>query len=130
MKERDKQMILLRLNNWTLQKIADRFSLTHQRVNQILTAGGYGKHRIPLKLYDMRCKICGKIKRVNKSYSLKRKFCSIKCLTHNNPIGKPQKEWLKEDWIKYNRIRNFKPENIERRKQYYEKRALDKTSKS
>lgn len=108
----------------TLREIADKEEVSHQYVRQILNdsfGSSLNGHFISKQKIETRaCEKCKK-KFTCLAWSSK-KYCSKECCC---PwvvlIGKPQKEWTKEDWQKRDKIRNSLPKAIEGRRRYFER---------
>ena len=68
------------------------------------------------------CSVCGKEFEIFPSF-LRQKTCSKKCgtISQRKWCDKPHNEMTEEEWKECNKKRNFTPENIARRKRYYQK---------
>lgn len=124
MKIRNRRIVEARLSGRTLEEVGDEFGLTRERIRQIVVALGHGNYKTPPTRYLCTCQSCRR--EFLKEYP--KKYCSAACWSKDTPLGKPQKEFTKEDWQRYNKIRN--EETREYRKAYYHTPAVQARMKA
>ena len=78
---RDDEIIRLREQKWTYQKLADKYGISRERIRQILHAAGRGDLcRYFTNTEDHTCAQCGKVfQAYAKNRDKPRKFCSPPC---------------------------------------------------
>jgi len=115
---RTTEIIRLRFEEWkTYEQIGKVFNISRERVRQILKAEGIDPALPkPPEEEDKVCPVCKTV------YSVKRgrtkKYCSKACRSKTTLMGKPQKEFTKEDWKEYNRIHNYGEGSVRARLNY------------
>lgn len=97
---RTQEIIKLRKDKTTLKEIGKKFSITKQRVSQILQTKGISGRVLEKKTITTSCKIC---KKEVQSY-IPRRFCSQRCYGISRRIN-PNKPLTRKEKNKRNRER-------------------------
>lgn len=119
------EMIELKKDGKTLQKIGDKFGVSRERVRQILFQYGITGRQYPAEQGNrvekeiLQCLKCGDDFEVSKNAKRKKRHCSSMCFKTDNMFNKPHKDWTKEDMKEYNKARNSLPKAIKARRKYF-----------
>ena len=124
---RDEKIKKLREARKSLRYIGNEFGISGERVRQVLKKMGVSSmwvNRFPTPI-KRKCflKSCGYVFLIHTKSKMKRRFCSSVCSVKGKRTfnGKARKDWTKEDWKAYWHHKNFAPNTVKLRKEYYEK---------